>query len=133
MKNIIDTAIAHGDFDTLAKALTVADLVGTLEGVGPFTVFAPTDEAFAKIKKETLDAVMADKEKLARILKYHVLAGKRLSGDIAKLPAATTLEGGEVKIDTTQKTKINDALVTEADVECSNGVIHIIDTVLMSK
>jgi uncharacterized surface protein with fasciclin (FAS1) repeats len=133
MKNIIDTAIAHGDFGTLAKALTAADLVEVLEGMGPFTVFAPTDKAFAKIKKETLDAVLADKEKLLRILRYHVLAGKRLSADIAKLTTVTTLEGSDVKIDTTYKIKINDALVIGADIECSNGVIHIIDTVLMPK
>jgi uncharacterized surface protein with fasciclin (FAS1) repeats len=133
MKNIIDTAIAHGDFGTLAKALTAADLVEVLKGTGPFTVFAPTDKAFAKIPKEILDVVLADKEKLTKILKYHVLAGKMLSADIAKQATVTTLEGSEVKIDTTYKIKINDALVTGADIECSNGVIHVIDEVLMPK
>jgi len=131
MKNIVETAVAAGSFKTLATALTAAGLVETLSGPGPFTVFAPTDDAFAKIPAETLKAVLAEKAKLTAILTYHVVAGKVTAADVAKLTEATTLQGGKVKIDASHGVKINDATVVTPDVEASNGVIHIIDTVLM--
>ncbi len=131
MKNIIETAIANPDFSTLVTAIKAAGLVDTLSGTGPFTVFAPTNEAFAKIPKATLDAVLADKAKLTSILTYHVVAGKVMAKDVAAMTKAKTLEGSDVKIDAKDGVMINDAKVTKADLECSNGVIHVIDTVLM--
>ena len=131
MKNIIETAVGNPDFSTLVTAIKAAGLVETLSGNGPFTVFAPTNEAFAKISKAILDAVLADKAKLTSILTYHVVAGKVMSKDVANLTEATTVEGSKIKIDTKDGVKINDAHVTMADIECSNGVIHVIDTVLM--
>ena len=133
MKNIVETAVAAGSFKTLVTAVQVAGLVDTLSGAGPFTVFAPTDEAFAKIPKETLDAVLADKAKLTAILTYHVVAGKVMASDVMGLTSAKTVQGGEVKIDTTYGVMINNAKVVKADIECSNGVIHAIDSVLMPK
>jgi len=131
MKNIIETAISNPDFSTLVTAIKAAGLVDTLSGVGPFTVFAPTNAAFAKIPKATLQAVLVDKTKLTSILTYHVVAGKVMSKDIANMTEATTVEGSTIKIDTEKGVMINDAKVTSADIECSNGVIHAIDTVLM--
>ncbi len=133
MQNIVETAVAAGSFKTLVTAVQVAGLVDTLSGAGPFTVFAPTDEAFAKIPKETLDAVLADKAKLTAILTYHVVAGKVMASDVMGLTSAKTVQGGEVKIDTSDGVMINDAKVVQADIECSNGVIHVIDSVLMPK
>ena len=133
MQNIVETAVAAGLFKTLVTAVQVAGLVDTLSGAGPFTVFAPTDEAFAKIPKETLDAVLADKAKLTAILTYHVVAGKVMASDVMGLTSAKTVQGGEVKIDTANGVMVNDAKVVKADIECSNGVIHVIDSVLMPK
>ena len=133
MQNIVETAVAAGSFKTLVTAVQAAGLVDTLSGAGPFTVFAPTDEAFAKIPKETLDAVLADKAKLTAILTYHVVAGKVMASDVMGLTSAKTVQGGEVKIDTSDGVMINDAKVVQADIECSNGVIHVIDSVLMPK
>ena len=130
-KDIVDTAVAAGSFKTLASALQAAGLVDTLKGKGPFTVFAPTDEAFAKIPKAALDALIADKAKLAKVLTYHVVAGKVMAADVMKLKEAKTVEGQMVKIDTSNGVKVNNAKVVKADVEASNGVIHVIDTVLM--
>ncbi len=130
-KDIVDTAVAAGSFKTLAKALTEAGLVETLKGKGPFTVFAPTDEAFAKLPKETLEAVLKDKKKLTAILTYHVVSGKVMAKDVVKLHEAKTVNGKEVKIDATEGVKVNAAKVVKADIECSNGVIHVIDTVLI--
>ena len=132
-KNIVETAIEAGSFKTLVAAVTAAGLAETLQGEGPFTVFAPTDEAFAKIPADTITDLLKpeNKEKLAGILTYHVVSGKVLAADAAKLTSAKTVNGQEVKIDATSGVKINDATVTTADVEASNGVIHIIDTVLM--
>ena len=127
----MDTAVAAGSFKTLAAALQAAGLVDTLKGKGPFTVFAPTDEAFAKIPKAALDALIADKAKLAKVLTYHVVAGKVMAADVMKLKEAKTVEGQMVKIDTSNGVKVNNAKVVKADVEASNGVIHVIDTVLM--
>ncbi len=131
MKNIIETAITNPDFSTLVTAIKAADLVETLSGTGPFTVFAPTNEAFAKIPEETLNAVLADKAKLTSILTYHVVAGKVMSEDVVKISKAVTVEGSEVNIDASNGVTVNDAKVTAVDIECSNGVIHVIDTVLM--
>ena len=130
-KDIVDTAVAAGSFKTLAAALQAAGLVDTLKGKGPFTVFAPTDEAFAKIPKAALDALIADKAKLAKVLTYHVVAGKVMAADVMKIKEAKTVEGQMLKIDTSSGVKVNDAKVVKADVETSNGVIHVIDTVLM--
>lgn len=131
MKNIIETAIANPDFSTLVTAIKAADLVETLSGTGPFTVFAPTNAAFAKIPEATLKAVLEDKEKLTSILTYHVVAGKVMSKDVATMTEAKTVQGANIKIDTKNGVMINDAEVITADIECSNGVIHVIDTVLM--
>ncbi len=131
MQNIIETASGNPDFSTLVTAIKAAELVDTLSGTGPFTVFAPTNEAFAKIPEATLNAVLADKAKLTSILTYHVVAGKVMSKDVAGMTEATTVEGSKIKIDATNGVMINNAKVTMADLECSNGVIHVIDTVLM--
>ena len=130
-KDIVDTAVSAGDFDTLVTAVKEAGLVETLKGEGPFTVFAPTDEAFAKIPEADLKALLADKEKLTRVLTYHVVPGKVMAGDVAGLSAAKTVEGGSLDISTSSGVRINDANVVKTDIETSNGVIHVIDTVLM--
>jgi uncharacterized surface protein with fasciclin (FAS1) repeats len=127
---ILDTAKAGG-FTTLAAAVEAAGLQEALSGKGPLTVFAPTDEAFKKIPKETLDGLLADKEALKSVLLYHVVSGEVMSKDVVKLKSAKTLNGAEVKIDAKDGVKINDSKVTKADVVASNGVIHVIDTVLL--
>ena len=131
--DIVDTAISAGSFNTLVTAVKAAGLVDTLKGEGPFTVFAPTDEAFAKIPKKDLDALLNDKEALTRILTYHVVPGKVMAADVAKLSSADTVEGQSLDIDTSSGVKINDANVVKADIKTSNGVIHVIDTVLIPK
>jgi uncharacterized surface protein with fasciclin (FAS1) repeats len=131
MADIVDTAVAAGSFGTLVKAVQAADLVETLKGEGPFTVFAPTDEAFAKIPTDTINAVLADKEKLTAILTYHVVAGKVMASDVVNLTSATTVQGGEIRISTDNGVRINDANVIQTDIECDNGVIHVIDSVIM--
>jgi len=131
MKNIVETAVEAGSFKTLVTAVTAAGLVETLSGPGPFTVFAPSDAAFAKIPAETLNAVLADKEKLTAILTYHVVPGKVMAADVVGMTSATTVQGGTVTINASEGVKINDATITTADIEASNGVIHVIDTVLM--
>jgi uncharacterized surface protein with fasciclin (FAS1) repeats len=130
-KDIVDTAVAAGNFKTLASALQAAGLIETLKGKGPFTVFAPTDEAFAKIPKADLDALIADKAKLTKVLTYHVVAGKVMASDVVKLKDAKTVEGQMVKIDASNGVMINKSKVVKADIQTSNGVIHVIDTVLM--
>jgi uncharacterized surface protein with fasciclin (FAS1) repeats len=131
MKTIIETASSNNDFSTLVTAIKKAGLVETLSGTGPFTVFAPTNAAFEKIPKETLDSVLADTAKLKSILTYHVVAGKVMAKDVADLTEAKTVEGTMIAIDTESGVKVNEATVTKTDIECSNGVIHVIDTVLM--
>ena len=132
--DIVDTAIAAGSFKTLAKALTEAGLVETLKGKGPFTVFAPTDEAFAKLPKGRLEALLKDKKKLTAILTYHVVSGQVKAADAAKLTNAKTVNGQAIKIAAKDGTvMINDAKVTQADIETSNGVIHVVDKVLLPK
>jgi len=132
-KTIVEVATEAGSFKTLLAAVTAAGLVETLSGPGPFTVFAPTDEAFAKIPKADLDALLADKAKLTAVLTYHVVPGKVMAKDVGALKTAKTVQGGEVAIDTTSGVKIDAATVVKADIEASNGVIHVIDTVLMPK
>ncbi len=131
--DIVDTAIAAGSFNTLAQALTAAGLVDALKAEGPFTVFAPTDEAFAKLPKGTLEAVLKDKEKLRAILTYHVVSGNVTSQQVVKLNSAKTLQGSNVSINATDGVRINDAKVVKADIQTSNGVIHVIDSVLLPK
>ncbi|MGB5443911.1 MAG: fasciclin domain-containing protein [Psychromonas sp.] len=135
-KDVVDVAVANGSFTTLAAALTAADLVTTLKGEGPFTVFAPTDEAFSKLPEGTLTMLLLpeNKEKLVSVLTYHVVAGKVMAADVMKIDTAATLQGQPVTISTTDgKVMINNANVVTADVEASNGVIHVIDTVLLPK
>jgi uncharacterized surface protein with fasciclin (FAS1) repeats len=132
-KDIVDTAVAAGSFKTLAAALQAAGLVDTLKGQGPFTVFAPTDEAFAKIPKADLDALLKDKAKLTRVLTYHVLPGRVMAADVTKLSEAKTVEGQSVKIDTSAGVKVDGARVIKADVAASNGVIHVIDSVILPR
>lgn len=131
MPDIVDTAVNAGSFNTLVAAVKAAGLVDTLKGVGPFTVFAPTDEAFAKLPQGTVDALLKDIPKLKKILTYHVVSGKVLAADVVKLKSATTVQGSDVKIDASNGVKINDAKVATPDVAADNGVIHIIDTVLI--
>jgi len=131
--DVVDVAVGAGSFTTLVEAVKAAGLVETLKGEGPFTVFAPTDEAFAKIAKDDLDALLADKEKLTAVLTYHVVPGKVLAADVVKLDSAKTVQGGIVTIDTSDGVKVDDAKVVKTDVMASNGVIHVIDTVIMPK
>jgi uncharacterized surface protein with fasciclin (FAS1) repeats len=130
-KDIVDTAVEAGSFNTLARALTEAGLVDTLKGPGPFTVFAPTDAAFAKLPPGTLEALLADKAKLTQVLTYHVVPGKVMAADVAKLSTVRTVQGQPVQIATGPGVRINDANVVKADVEASNGVIHVIDSVIL--
>jgi uncharacterized surface protein with fasciclin (FAS1) repeats len=131
MSDIVDTAVSAGSFSTLVAAVKAAGLVETLKGKGPFTVFAPTDEAFAKLPAGTVDSLLKDIPKLKQILTYHVVAGKVMAADVGKLKSAKTVEGSELKIDASHGVKVNDSTVTTADVAADNGVIHIIDTVLL--
>ena len=131
-KDIVDTAVAAGNFKTLVVALKAAGLVPTLKGKGPFTVFAPTDEAFAKIPKADLDALLKDKAKLKAVLTYHVVSGKVMSTDL-KAGNVKTVQGSNVMVSLTDGAMVNDAKVVAADVAADNGVIHAIDTVLMPK
>lgn len=131
MADIVDTAVKAGSFNTLVAAVKAAGLVDTLKGAGPFTVFAPTDEAFAKLPAGTVDALLKDIPKLKKILTYHVVSGKVMAADVVKMKSAKTVEGSDVKIDASKGVKVNDATVSTPDVAADNGVIHIIDTVLM--
>jgi uncharacterized surface protein with fasciclin (FAS1) repeats len=136
LHDIVDTAVAAGTFKTLVAAVTAAGLGATLKGEGPFTVFAPSDDAFAKLPAGTVDELVKpeNKDKLTAILTYHVMAGKVMAADIAgkKLEPAT-VNGEMLHVDATNGVKINDASVVTADIECTNGVIHVIDAVLMPK
>jgi len=131
-KDIVDTAVAAGNFKTLATALTAAGLIETLKGKGPFTVFAPTDAAFAKIPKADLDALIKDKAKLTAVLTYHVVPGKVMAADV-KAGKVKTVQGSELTISTTGGVMVDKAKVTATDIVADNGVIHIIDTVIMPK
>jgi uncharacterized surface protein with fasciclin (FAS1) repeats len=129
-KDIVDTAVAAGNFKTLVTAVQAAGLVDTLKGKGPFTVFAPTDEAFAKIPKADLDALLKDKAKLSAVLTYHVVPAKVMAKDV-KAGDVKTVNGKMIKITTDKGVMVNNAKVIKTDVEASNGVIHAIDTVIM--
>jgi uncharacterized surface protein with fasciclin (FAS1) repeats len=129
--NIVEVAASAGTFKTLLTAAKAAGLAETLAGEGPFTVFAPTDEAFAKLPEGTVEGLLQDTEKLKAVLLYHVVSGKVMAADVAGLTTAKTLQGGELKIDTSHGVMINNAMVVKADVAASNGVIHVIDTVLL--
>lgn len=132
--DIVDTAVAAGSFTTLAKALTEADLIGTLKEAGPYTVFAPTDEAFAKLPAGTLEGLLKDKTKLKKVLLYHVVAGAVKAADVVKLSEAATAEGQMIKIVAgANGVTINEANVIKTDIEASNGVIHVIDAVIIPK
>jgi len=131
-KDIVDTAVAAGNFKTLATALTAAGLVDTLKGKGPFTVFAPTDAAFAKIPKADLDALLKDKAKLTAVLTYHVVPGKVMAADV-KAGKVKTVQGSELTISTTGGVMVDKAKVTTTDIVANNGVIHVIDSVIMPK
>jgi uncharacterized surface protein with fasciclin (FAS1) repeats len=130
-KDIVQTAESAGSFSTLLAALDAADLVDTLKGTGPFTVFAPTDAAFEALPEGVLDDLLANKAALTEVLTYHVVAGKLMASDVVALSSVTTLQGGDLAIDTTDIVKIGGATIIQTDVECSNGVIHVIDTVLV--
>jgi uncharacterized surface protein with fasciclin (FAS1) repeats len=132
--DIVDTAVAAGSFKTLAKALAAADLVGTLKGPGPFTVFAPTDEAFAKLPAGTLDTLLKpeNKAKLVRVLTYHVVPGKVMAADVAKVTAAKAVSGDALHLNATAgSVMVDKARVVRTDIVASNGVIHVIDNVLL--
>ena len=135
MKNIVETAIDAENFTTLVKAVQAVDLVDTLSGTGAFTVFAPTDAAFAKLPSGMLDSVLKDKEQLTTILTYHVVSGKYMASDVKKLKSLKTLQGSLLTIEVHhlfhRGLKIDDAQVIHPDIECTNGVIHVIDSVLM--
>jgi uncharacterized surface protein with fasciclin (FAS1) repeats len=131
MADIVDTAVNAGSFTTLVAAVKAAGLVETLKGAGPFTVFAPTDEAFAKLPAGTVEGLLKDIPQLKKILTYHVVAGKVMAADVAGMKSATTVEGSDVKIDTSSGVMINKSKVVTPDVATDNGVIHIIDSVLM--
>jgi len=132
-QDIVDTAVAAGSFKTLVTALKQAGLVETLKGKGPFTVFAPTDAAFAKIPKDQLNALLADQKKLTAVLTYHVVPGKAVAADVKSGPLKT-VEGQTVKVEVSSTgVQVDNAKVIKADVMASNGVIHVIDTVLMPK
>jgi uncharacterized surface protein with fasciclin (FAS1) repeats len=136
MADIVDVAVAAGNFKTLVAAVQAAGLVDTLKSAGPFTVFAPTDDAFAKLPKGTVESLLNDIPRLKAILTYHVVSGKVTSADVASLKTAKTVQGEEIKIDTSswhghKMPKINDAEIVEADIMADNGVIHVIDKVLM--
>jgi len=135
-KDIVDTAVAAGSFNTLAVALKAADLVSALKGPGPFTVFAPTDEAFAKLPKGTVEDLLKpeNKEKLKGILTYHVVSGKVMAKDVAGIREAKTLNGASLSISVTGgKVMIDNAHVTQTDILADNGVIHVIDAVVLPK
>jgi uncharacterized surface protein with fasciclin (FAS1) repeats len=133
-QDIVDTAVAAGSFKTLATALQAAGLVETLKGPGPFTVFAPTDEAFAKIPKADLDALLKDKAKLTKVLTYHVVPGKVMAADALKLKDARTVEGQSIAIRTEGgQVMVNGAHVVKTDIAASNGVIHVIDSVMLPR
>ena len=131
-KDIVDTAVSAGNFKTLATALQAAGLVGTLKGQGPFTVFAPTDAAFAKIPKAQLDALLSDKAKLTAVLTYHVVSGTVMSKDV-KAGMVKTVQGSSLTVTTMGGVKVDGANVTAVDIIAYNGVIHVIDTVVLPK
>jgi uncharacterized surface protein with fasciclin (FAS1) repeats len=133
MPTIVDIAVQAGKFNTLVQAVQAAGLVETLSGEGPFTVFAPTDEAFAQIPQETLQAVLADKEKLTAILTYHVVPGRLMAADVVRSTQLQTVQGQSITVSTEGGVRVDDANVIQTDIEADNGVIHVIDKVIMPK
>lgn len=132
--DIVDTAVSVDDFSTLVAAVKAGGLVETLKGEGPFTVFAPTNEAFSKLPKGTVESLLKpeNKDKLVAILTYHVVSGKVMAKDVVKVSSAPTVQGQDVQVKVKDgKVMINNATVIKADIECKNGVIHVIDTVLL--
>jgi uncharacterized surface protein with fasciclin (FAS1) repeats len=132
-KDIVDTAMSAGSFNTLLTAVKKAGLVDTLKGNGPFTVFAPTDDAFAQIPQATLQSLLADREALTKVLTYHVVPGKVMASDVMGINSAQTVQGQSITIDTRSGVKVDNANVIVADIETSNGVIHVIDSVILPK
>lgn len=133
-KDIVDTAVGAGSFKTLVTAVKEAGLVETLKGKGPFTVFAPTDEAFAKLPEGTLEKLLADKAALAKVLTYHVVPGKVMAADVVKITEAKTVQGQTIAVSAKDGVKLNGSSnVIKTDIECANGVIHVIDTVILPK
>ncbi len=132
-KDIVDTAVAAGSFETLVAAVQAAELVDTLKGEGPFTVFAPTDDAFAALPAGTVEDLLKpeNKDQLVAVLTYHVVPGKVMSGDLSDDMTAATVQGGDITIDLDSGVMVNDANVVQADIETSNGVIHVIDKVIL--
>ncbi|BCW96303.1 MAG: fasciclin domain-containing protein [Fimbriimonadales bacterium] len=133
MPTIVDIAVQAGSFKTLVQAVQAAGLVETLSGEGPFTVFAPTDEAFAQIPQDTLQAVLANKEQLTAILTYHVAPGKLMAADVARSTQIPTVQGQSITVSTEGGVRVDEANVIQTDIEADNGVIHVIDRVIMPK
>ncbi len=133
MANLVETAIAAGSFNTLVAAVKAAGLVETLSGPGPFTVFAPTDEAFAKLPAGTVEGLLQDVPKLKQVLTYHVIPGKFMAADVIKLSSAKSVQGQSVTIATINGVKVDGANVIKTDIETDNGVIHVIDSVILPK
>ena len=131
-KDIVDTAVSAGDFKTLAVALEKAGLIDTLKGKGPFTVFAPTDAAFAKVPRKDLDALLADKSRLAAVLTYHVVPGSVMAKDV-KAGKVKTVQGSDLTVSTSGGVKVDGANVVKTDIVADNGVIHVIDSVVLPK
>jgi uncharacterized surface protein with fasciclin (FAS1) repeats len=130
-KDIVDTAVGAGSFTTLVQAVQAAGLVDVLKGDGPFTVFAPTDEAFAKLPAGTLESLLKDKAKLTAVLTYHVVPGKQMASDVVSVSELKTVQGQALKVAASDGVKIDDANVVKTDILCSNGVIHVIDSVVI--
>lgn len=130
-KDIVDTAVAAGSFNTLVTAVKAAGLADTLKSPGPFTVFAPTDEAFAKLPAGTVEALLKDKEKLTAILTYHVVPGKLMASDVVSKSSLKTVQGQTLRVSASGGAKVNDANIVKTDIVASNGVIHVIDTVVL--
>jgi uncharacterized surface protein with fasciclin (FAS1) repeats len=133
LPDVVDTAVAAGNFKTLATALQAAGLVETLKGPGPFTVFAPTDEAFAKLPAGTLEGLLKDKQRLTAVLTYHVVPGRVMAADVVKLTSARTVHGGHLAVRANQGVTVDGVRVVKTDIQAGNGVIHVIDAVLMPK
>ena len=129
--DIVDTAVAAGSFETLVAAVQAAGLVDTLKSEGPFTVFAPTDEAFAKLPAGTVESLLKDKDALTKVLTYHVVPGKVMAADVVSLTSAKTVQGQSISIDTKDGVKVDNANVIKTDIVTSNGVIHVIDSVIL--
>jgi len=132
MKDIVDTAVENGNFKTLVKALTAADLVDTLKGPGPFTVFAPNDDAFAKVDSATLGKLIAHVPNLTKVLLFHVASGEHLAADVAGMTQLASVEKSDLAVKVDGSTvQIENATITSTDIKCSNGVIHVIDSVMI--